>query len=88
MPVHAQRGADLRVLLKPSRRQGGLPVPHSLHILPQRLDLAPQRLHLRAAVQAQDRAPFPRGTWCRSASGLRTRARMRNARKSTTVVNP
>ena len=59
MPVHAQRGADLRVLLKPSRRQGGLPVPHSLHILPQRLDLAPQRLHLRAAVQAQDRAPFP-----------------------------
>ena len=59
MPVHAQRDADLRVLLKPSRRQGGLPVPHSLHILPQRLDLAPQRLHLRAAVQAQDRARFP-----------------------------
>ena len=59
MPVHAQRGADLRILLKPSCRQGGLPVPHSLHVLPQQLDLAPQRLHLRAAVQAQDGAPFP-----------------------------
>ena len=59
MPVHAQRGADLRILLKPSCRQGGLPVPHALHVLPQQLDLAPQRLHLRAAVQAQDGAPFP-----------------------------
>ena len=57
--IHRQGRTHVRFFRHPSRGQGSLPVPHPLHVSPQRLDLAPQRLHLRAAVQAQDGAPFP-----------------------------
>ncbi len=60
VPVHRQRGAGVRALRQPGLRQRVPPVLHSLRVRREGLDLAPQRLGLGAAVQPQDRSPFPR----------------------------
>ncbi len=48
-----------RVVRHPSRREAGWPVSHTLHVPPQRLDLAAKCLHLQAAVEAQAGTPLP-----------------------------
>ena len=87
VPVHRQRGDRVAAVRHPVPRERVLPALHAHLVRRERPDLAPQRLGLRAAVQAENRAPFPGASW-RSASGLRTRAMNRNASRRSVLVSP